>query len=412
MASVTVMSRFAAVSRMRLLATRTGGSSTIHNKARTFATSGSGNDDDGNKNEDADGKVATAASTPKAAAAADEAKKSEASKAAKEKLNQLLGNIRDKNQEKQKEAKKGGKVSLRGVPKLTNLKAKAVKVKGLEPEMVHAVHRVANAVSTGEKDDDVRQVKIRKTESALLGKLMRVAKESDEAREESEVSGAGGSSSNLSSLLQNMKVNTKVTQESDSQSQQHHMKMEMKKNLLTEEQMKFLEERKRLRHEKRRQMNVAERTPLDLFNGRPPLGIFDKNDFKDVEPKVVLETWQKSLDRELRIKATLPPRNLLEDMANMTEKGVLWHFPIDNEQGIEAEGELEPFHQHVFLEHHLEPWCPAKGPLRHFMELVCVGLSKNSHISAAKKTEHIQWYRDYFEKPEHKDILKASGAYE
>ena len=71
---------------------------------------------------------------------------------------------------------------------------------------------------------------------------------------------------------------------------------------------------------------------------------------------------------------------------------------------------MEPFHAHVFLEHHLEPWCPKRGPIRHFMELVCVGLSKNPYISAEKKLDHINWYKDYFEQPDHSEILRLSGA--
>ena len=35
----------------------------------------------------------------------------------------------------------------------------------------------------------------------------------------------------------------------------------------------------------------------------------------------------------------------------------------------------DPFYNHVFLEHHLEPWCPRSGPIRQFMETVCLGLS-------------------------------------
>jgi small subunit ribosomal protein S31 len=73
---------------------------------------------------------------------------------------------------------------------------------------------------------------------------------------------------------------------------------------------------------------------------------------------------------------------------------------------------LEPFHDHVFLERHLEPWCPEKGPVRHFMELVCVGLQKNPYISLEKKLGHIQWFKDYFEDEDTKDILKLSGALE
>jgi len=66
------------------------------------------------------------------------------------------------------------------------------------------------------------------------------------------------------------------------------------------------------------------------------------------------------------------------------------------------------FTEHVFLEHHLEPWCPKKGPVRHFMELVCVGLSKNPYITVQMKLEHINWFRNYFE--EKKQILQDTGA--
>ena len=34
----------------------------------------------------------------------------------------------------------------------------------------------------------------------------------------------------------------------------------------------------------------------------------------------------------------------------------------------------------------------------------------NPHVSVAKKIEHINWFRDYFEKKDHKDILKLTGA--
>jgi len=44
------------------------------------------------------------------------------------------------------------------------------------------------------------------------------------------------------------------------------------------------------------------------------------------------------------------------------------------------------------------------------MELVVVGLSKNPHITVEKKIEHINWFRDYFNQDDHKEILKLSGA--
>ena len=46
------------------------------------------------------------------------------------------------------------------------------------------------------------------------------------------------------------------------------------------------------------------------------------------------------------------------------------------------------------------------------MELVCVGLSKNPYISVEKKLEHINWFKDYFELPEHNEILRVSGVIE
>jgi small subunit ribosomal protein S31 len=66
------------------------------------------------------------------------------------------------------------------------------------------------------------------------------------------------------------------------------------------------------------------------------------------------------------------------------------------------------FTEHVFLEHHLEPWCPKKRPVQHFMELVCVGLSKNPYITVQMKLEHINWFCNYFE--EKKQILQDTGA--
>lgn len=90
-------------------------------------------------------------------------------------------------------------------------------------------------------------------------------------------------------------------------------------------------------------------------------------------------------------------------MALWTEQGKLWRFPIDNEQGLDAEAKV-CFTEHIFLDRHLEGWCPNRGPVRHFMELVCVGLSKNPYYSVQQKIDHINWFRDYFE--EKKELLQ------
>lgn len=63
------------------------------------------------------------------------------------------------------------------------------------------------------------------------------------------------------------------------------------------------------------------------------------------------------------------------------------------------------FTQHIFLDEHLDPWCPHEGPVRHFMELVSIGLSRNPYLTVDEKIEHILWYREYFE--EKKDKLRA-----
>ena len=90
----------------------------------------------------------------------------------------------------------------------------------------------------------------------------------------------------------------------------------------------------------------------------------------------------------------------------------------------------DPFYEHVFLEHHLDPWCPKMGPVRytqyiynltpdrypnccrHFMEVVCLGLSKNPYVSSVKKQETILWFKEYFERPDNTEILVHSGFWE
>merc|ERR1711936_978852 len=78
--------------------------------------------------------------------------------------------------------------------------------------------------------------------------------------------------------------------------------------------------------------------------------------------------------------------------------------------GIDCSG--DPFHKHVFLEHHLQSWCPPSGPIRHFMELVCAGLSKNPYMSSAKKVSTITWFQEYFERDENREILVHAGFWQ
>ena len=47
---------------------------------------------------------------------------------------------------------------------------------------------------------------------------------------------------------------------------------------------------------------------------------------------------------------------MFQEYIEWTDDGKLWQFPIDNEQGIDYT--QEKFHQHIFLEKHLQNWCP------------------------------------------------------
>lgn len=135
------------------------------------------------------------------------------------------------------------------------------------------------------------------------------------------------------------------------------------------------------------------REPANLFKGRP-LGIFNKN-IKPTGETVTLKTWEKLQEKELNMMLVHPPENYFQELIQWTNRGLIWKFPIDNEQGLEAEQNVH-FSEHVFLEGHLKDWCPKKGPIRHFMELVCIGLSKNPYMTVQEKKDHISWFKEYF----------------
>ncbi len=60
------------------------------------------------------------------------------------------------------------------------------------------------------------------------------------------------------------------------------------------------------------------------------------------------------------------------------------------------------FHEHVFLDNLIVDF-PKRGPIRHFMQLVTTGLSKNPYLTVQQKKEYINWFREYFE--EKKELL-------
>ncbi|NWI60748.1 RT31 protein, partial [Calyptomena viridis] len=133
------------------------------------------------------------------------------------------------------------------------------------------------------------------------------------------------------------------------------------------------------------------------------LNIFTK---ASTEPEHAMKTvssptiWDLEFAKEIAAITAQPPRNGFEEMIQWTKEGILWEFPIDNEAGMEDDAE---FHEHIFLEKHLEGF-PKEGPIRHFMELVICGLSKNPYLSVKQKIEHIEWFEKYFE--EKKEFLQ------
>ncbi|KAL7835174.1 hypothetical protein SRHO_G00294210 [Serrasalmus rhombeus] len=118
--------------------------------------------------------------------------------------------------------------------------------------------------------------------------------------------------------------------------------------------------------------------------------------------------WDADLASQIVQVVNQRPRNGFEEMIQWTREGKLWPYPINNEAGMEEETSV-PFHEHVFLERHLENGFPQQGPIRHFIELVVTGLGKNPHLSVKQKLEHIAWFRDYFQQKQ--DVLNEAETY-
>ncbi|XP_070773927.1 small ribosomal subunit protein mS31 [Enoplosus armatus] len=147
----------------------------------------------------------------------------------------------------------------------------------------------------------------------------------------------------------------------------------------------------------------------NLFSGKR-LNIFSSTTDEDgVESAVVRPTlWDVDFAHQLSLSTNQRPRNGLEEMIQWTKEGKMWQYPINNEAGLEEEASVS-FHEHIFLEKHLEEGFPRQGPVRHFMELVVAGLSRNPYLTVQQKREHISWFRDYFQQKE--EVLKEADVY-
>ncbi|XP_019941519.2 small ribosomal subunit protein mS31 [Paralichthys olivaceus] len=146
-----------------------------------------------------------------------------------------------------------------------------------------------------------------------------------------------------------------------------------------------------------------------LFKGRR-LTIFSPTTVKAGEESAVARPtlWDMDFAHVLSLSVNQRPRNGLEEMIQWTKEGKMWQYPVNNEAGLEEEASV-PFHEHVFLDEHLKEGFPRQGPVRHFMELVVTGLSRNPYLTVQQKREHISWFRDYFHQKE--DVLKEADVY-
>ncbi|XP_045834243.1 28S ribosomal protein S31, mitochondrial [Meles meles] len=136
------------------------------------------------------------------------------------------------------------------------------------------------------------------------------------------------------------------------------------------------------------------------------LNIFDLKAVTEEVPETETapSLWEVEFAKQLAMVNEQPLQNGFAEMIQWTKEGKLWEFPVNNEAGFDDDG--SEFHEHVFLDKHLKDF-PKQGPIRHFMELVTCGLSKNPYLSVKQKIEHIEWFRNYFN--EKQDILKESG---
>ncbi|XP_075976390.1 mitochondrial ribosomal protein S31 [Anticarsia gemmatalis] len=268
-----------------------------------------------------------------------------------------------------------------------------VKTEQIEESITKAAGDVAQAIG-----GDVKQ-----TEAELLSRVLGKINQT---------------STNLSDLLIGMKVDR--TKDSDDMAKQETRGQQVKRlsaksgTQKNAQKTRYLQRKIEQKQEqpfaggefrKRSSEKPASVTTVNIFSGEP-LGIF-----KSQEPNygTKLDVWENLKQRELTLATSQPPANYFQKMILWTEQGKVWKFPIDNEQGLEAEKDVH-FSEHIFLDAHLEGWCPKKGPIRHFMELVCVGLSKNAFYTVQEKRDHIMWYKEYFESK--KDLLTEIGAWE
>ncbi|KAM7128505.1 small ribosomal subunit protein mS31 isoform 2-T2 [Ciconia maguari] len=297
----------------------------------------------------------------------------------KQKLLDLIGNMkvevsyRKKLQQlKTHEIKKQATNKLEGPDSEGSVLQKTTDVqrgKPLNPELVEAAAAVASSLPLNKKQ----------TESELLAQLRRHEETTDKQKKGGTISIRNVISEmavkRQSPAQRGVRISSRISLELDEDGQRIKLERLSPQSL-----------------DSRRSLKVGRR--LNIFT---KASTETENALKTVSSPTI---WDLEFAKEIAAITAQPPRNGFEEMIQWTKEGILWEFPIDNEAGMEDDAE---FHEHIFLEKHLEDF-PKQGPIRHFMELVICGLSKNPYLSVKQKVEHIEWFQKYFE--EKKEFLQ------
>ncbi|XP_038617567.1 28S ribosomal protein S31, mitochondrial [Tachyglossus aculeatus] len=240
----------------------------------------------------------------------------------------------------------------------------------LSPDLVVAATAVADSLPFDKQT----------TKSELLRQLRKHEQESKEQARQ-------GESSSISNIIADMKI-------SKPSSSRNYMR--------PDHQIQFDEGHGYLLQ---KEMAATRGQRKGLYKGKS-LNIFptpEETPKEESEAVASPTLWDLEFAKQLATVDEQLPRNGFEEMIQWTKEGKLWEFPINNEAGFDDDG--ADFHEHIFLDKYLEDF-PKQGPIRHFMELVTCGLSKNPYLSVKQKAEHIEWFRNYFH--EKTDILKEN----
>ncbi|XP_066495702.1 small ribosomal subunit protein mS31 isoform X2 [Tiliqua scincoides] len=245
--------------------------------------------------------------------------------------------------------------------KATEDKAKSTTV---DPELVAAASAVASSLPFDRK----------RTVSELL-QLLKKHKEVTDARK-------SGEATDISGIIANMKIGRKPP---------------TRDAFRPSNQIQFDDDGRGYMIDRSVPRETAGTKRRGLYSGKR-LNIFTPPSATEetLETVTMPTLWDLELAMEIAAVSQQPARNGFEEMIQWTKEGKLWEFPINNEAGLEDDGE---FHDHIFFDKYLEDF-PKEGPIRHFMELVTCGLSKNPYLSVKEKVEHIECFQIYFKEKE------------